>query len=72
MKEPLKQYSIILSSVTVFVANCACANVWMSTAGRAGRSWGPDPRSLARESKWPVYQNGPYISIIPEFMYKNF
>ncbi len=32
------------------------ADVWMITTGRAGRSWGPDRRLLARMSKWRVYQ----------------
>ncbi len=31
------------------------ADVWMITAGRAGRSWGSDRRLLARMSKWGVF-----------------
>ena len=33
----------------------------MFTAGRAGRSWEPDRRLLARMSKWRVYHTGVYV-----------
>ncbi len=33
----------------------------MITAGRAGCSWGPDRRLLARMSKWRVYHTGIYV-----------